>query len=183
MTALIGVLILVLLIMGMVSRKRRIKTWVKEERYEESGHWVDKRPGERGTWGSLDQEMARERGQVVRQGRIVELAELIREYAATHDPSFVNLPEDQNRTFRRYTRDQATQMIVLIEQFSRGKVPTATPATDAVRPEDLKKRILDFAYHHYPALLDLDIDTIRQFDLLADSWSKTVVSALEKWKT
>src|SRR5438128_2425710 len=100
MAALIGVLILILLIMGLVSRKRRIKTWVKEERYEESGNWLDKRPGERGTWGSLDQEMARERGQMVRQGRVVELAGLIRQYAATQDPVFANLPEDQNRTFR-----------------------------------------------------------------------------------
>ena len=183
MTALIGIFILVLLIMGLVSRKRRTKTWIKEERYEESGHWLDKRPGERGTWGSLDQEMARERGQMVWQGRIVELAGLIRQHAARLDPAFGSLPEDQNQTFRSYTRDQATRMIVLIEQVSQGKVPTAAPVTDAGRSEDLKKRILDFAYHHYPALLDLDIDTIRQFDLLAASWSETVVSALEKLKT
>jgi hypothetical protein len=183
MAVLIGVLILVLLIMGLASRKRRTKAWVKEERYEESGNWLDKRPGERGTWGSLDQEMAQERGQLVRRGRAVELAALIRQYAAVHDPGFADLPEDQNRKFRSYTRDQATQMIVTIEQISQGKVPTAAPVTEAAQSGALKKQILDFAYQHYPALLDLDIDTIRQFDLLAGSWSETVIGALEKLKT
>ena len=181
MAALVGILILVLLIAGLVSRKRRSKAWLQEERYEESGNWIDKRSGERGTWGSLDQEMARERGQLVRQGRVVELADLIRQYAAEQVPGFARLPEEQVRAFRSRTRTEAAQMMTTIEQISQGKIPVPMPAAGDFQHSALKKQLLDFAYRYYPALLDLDIDTIRQFDLLTGSWAETSIAGLEKW--
>ncbi|MEO6036902.1 MAG: hypothetical protein ABIQ93_00730 [Saprospiraceae bacterium] len=171
-----------LLIAGLVSRKRRSKAWVREERYEESGNWIDKRSGERGTWGSLDEEMAQERGQVVRQGRVVELAEIIRQYAATQVPGFAALPEEQVRAFRHQTRIEAAKMLATIEQISLGKVPVAATAAGEFLYDALKRQMLDFAYRHYPALLDLDIDTIRQLDRLVGAWAETSMTELEQWK-
>lgn len=167
---LFGVLILVLLAAGLTRRKRSARAWVKEERYEETGHWVDKRPGERGTWGSLDAEMTRDRQQLVRQGRVVELAELLRQYITEHSLSYTTFSEEQIRAFRANTRAQAGQMITNIEQIKDGQPPVAVAAGD-MQHGVLKKQILDFAYRHYPALLELDIDTLRSFDLAAGKWA------------
>jgi len=172
---LFGVLILVLLAAGLTRRKRGARAWVKEERYEETGQWVDKRTGERGTWGSLDAEMTRDRQQLVRQGRVVELAELLRQYMAGHSPSFANLSEEQIMAFRTNTRAQAAQMITNIEQIKNGQPPVAavvaTVSAGDAQHGALKKQMLDFAYRHYPALLELDIDTLRSFDLAVGKWA------------
>ncbi len=183
MGVLIGVLILVLLIAGLVSRKRSAKAWVKEERFEESGNWLDKRAGERGTWGSLDQEMARDRGQVLRQGRVVELAEVIRQYAADNYPGFSALSEEEVRAFRSYTRSEAAQMIASMEQISKGKTPPSVLAAETPRNSVLKKQVLDFAYQAYPSLLDLDLEAIRQFDQFTGAWADTAMNGLPKLKT
>ncbi len=173
---LFGIVILVLLAVGLTRRKRSARAWVKEERHEESGHWIDKRSGERGTWGSLDAEMTQDRQQVVRQGRVVELAELLRAYASAHQPGFANLPEEKVRAFRTYTRNQAAQMIVGMEQIKDGQAPVVVATTEAAQHEVLKKQILDFGYHHYPALLELDIATLRGFDLSVGEWVVRVVA-------
>lgn len=168
---LFGILILVLLAVGLTRRKRSDRTWVKAERYEESGDWLDKRPGERGSWGSLDAEMTQDRRQLVRQGRIVELAELLRAYV------LAGRTEEEVRTFRTYTRTQAAQMIAGIEQVKAGQMPSAAVASaGAAQQEALKKQILDFAYRHYPGLLDLDIDTLRAFDLAVGNWAAGVMT-------
>ena len=182
MGVLIGVLVLGLLIAGLVSRKRSSKAWVKEERFEESGNWLDKRPGERGTWGSLDEEMAHDRHKLVRQGRAVELAEVIRQYAAGQYPELSALPEEETRKFRSFTRAQATQLVTTIEQSSKGKLLPASPVATGQPGGELKKQILDFSYHHFPALLDLDIETIRQFDAIISAWSEKVAAELAGWK-
>ncbi|MEO6758935.1 MAG: hypothetical protein ABIO24_05730 [Saprospiraceae bacterium] len=179
MAALVGILILILLVAGLVKRKRSDKAWVKEERYEESGQWMDKRSGERGTWGSLDAEMAHERGQLVRQGRAGELAELIRDYIAAHAPGLAGLPDEQLQVFRQQTRQEATRLVAAMEKISKGQKPPDVPAMSNAEHAALKKQLLDFAYHHYPPLLDLDIDTIRQFDLLAGAWAETAGRQLE----
>lgn len=175
---LFGLLILVLLAVGLTRRKKSNRAWVKEERYEETGHWVDKRPGERGTWGSLDAEMTRDRQQLVRQGRTVELAELLRAYASAHAPGFAELPEDQVRAFRSYTRTQAGQMIATIEQIRDGQAPAAVTSVADAQNTALKKQILDFAYRQYPALLELDIDALRGFDLVVGEWAEGVMGKL-----
>ncbi len=175
-----GILILVLLIVGLIRRKKSDRAWVQEERYEESGDWIDKRPGERGSRGSLDAEMARDRQQLVRQGRAVELAELLRHYAAENSPGLAGLSEDQVKHFRTYTRTQAGQMITAIEQIRNGQAPAAAPSAGETRHDALKKQILDFAYRHYPALLELDIDLLRQLDQLVGNWAEGVMAEREK---
>jgi len=183
MGVLIGVLILVLLIAGLVSRKRSTKAWVKEERFEESGNWLDKRPGERGTWGSLDEEMSQERGQIVRQGRVVEMAEIIRQYAVETSPVFSGLSAEKLPAFRSHTRHQATQLVNTVEKISKGQLPPVVPADTPLLHSTLQKKTLDFAYQVYPGLLDLDIETIRQFDQYIGFWAATTMTGLEKWST
>ncbi len=172
---LFGVLILVLLAAGLTRRKRSARAWVKEERHEETGHWVDKRPGERGTWGSLDAEMTQDRQQLVRQGRVVELAELLRAYSLAHQPGVGDLSEEQARIFRSYTRKQAAQIIAMMEQLKNGQVPVAITTVVHSPHSALKKQVLDFAYRHYPALLELDIDTLRGFDAVVGQWVEEVM--------
>lgn len=175
---LFGTLVLVLLIVGLVRRKKSDRAWVQEERFEESGDWIDKRAGERGSRGSLDAEMAHDRRQLVRQGRAVELAEVLRLYAAEHVADFASWSEDQVRNFRSYTRSQAGQMIAVIEQIHNGKAPAAAPSTGDAGHDALKKQILDFAYRHYPTLLELDIETLRAFDGVVGNWAEEVVGEM-----
>ena len=177
---LFGTLILALLIVGLVRRKKSDRAWVQEERYEESGNWIDKRPGERGSRGSLDAEMANDRQQLVRQGRAVELAELLRLYAAENDSGFASLSEEQVKKFRTYTRHQAGQMIAAIELIQNGQAPAVAPAAGEARQDALKKQILDFAYRHYPALLELDIETLRAFDVVVGAWAEEVLGEMRR---
>jgi len=62
-------------------------------------------------------------------------------------------------------------MIANIEQIKNGQPPVAAVSAGDAPYEALKKQILNFAYRHYPALLELDIDTLRSFDLAVGKWA------------
>lgn len=161
-----GLFIVAIIILGLIARRRQNKAWVQEERYDESGAWVDKRSGERGTYGSLDAEMELERSQMTRQGQVNDLARLIRDHAFEHFPGFHEMSDAQIKSYSAFTKQQAAQLIDAIGQFTGSRIsdpakqsPVETPYSQA-----LKKKILDFSYRHFPALLDLEIETIKQFD-------------------
>ena len=99
-----GIIVLILIILAVWNRRKADKAWVKEERYEDSGAWIDKRAGERGTYGSLDEEMERERLYVSRQNRINELARIIRDFAFEHVDGFHLRSDAEIKTYAAFAR-------------------------------------------------------------------------------
>jgi hypothetical protein len=165
MEILFGLLILVLLAVALLNRRREKKTWLREERYDESGSWIDKRAGERGTYGSLDAEREAERHTLTRQGRINDLALDIRNFAFEHIPGFHERSTADIKAFTTEARDRANQLFSAIEALKTGQIPeTPDTAPDDPRTQALKKCILHFSYEHYPWLLDQDLEAIQQFD-------------------
>ncbi len=166
MSLLFGLLILILLATGLYLQRRQRKTWVREERYEESGDWLDKRSGERGTYGSLDAQREQERKSLADQGRVHELARLLRDYFFEHYPGFASLNNEQLKAFTTAARNQAGQLFQTANNLQQGQ-PTDSheaPNSEAEHIQPLKKIMLDFSYQAFPGLLDLDLERIKQFD-------------------
>ncbi len=86
MEILFGLVVLALIIMGLRHRKKQDRKWLKEERYDESGAWIDKRAGERGTYGSRDREMEQERHLIRRSGNIEGLIHTIQTHCFEQFP-------------------------------------------------------------------------------------------------
>lgn len=175
-----GLFLIVVLIVALLNRRRQNKAWVQEERYDESGAWMDKRAGERGTYGSLDVEMEAERRDVKRQGQVNELARLIRDYAIEHYPGFHALSDDQIRGYTSFAKTQVAPFVAMAEQMLTGYKPNAgaQPPSEMPHAQAVKKLMLDFSYRHYPALLDLEIEAIRNFDRYAGGISNVLIEKI-----
>ncbi|MEZ4942773.1 MAG: hypothetical protein R3D58_18005 [Saprospiraceae bacterium] len=171
MSILFGLLVLILLAAGLYLQRRQRKTWIKDERYEESGDWLDKRSGERGTYGSLDARREQERKTLADQGRTHELARLLRDYFFEHYPGFARLNNDQLKAFTTAARNQASQLFQTAASLLDGQTvsPHETPDPEAEHIQPLKKIMLEFSYQAFPALLDLDLEQIKQLDRFAAS--------------
>ena len=114
-----GLFVLVILIVALLNRRKQNKAWVQEERHDESGAWVDKRAGERGTYGSLDAEMEQERRKLKRQGQVTELSRLIRDYAFEHYPGFHSLSDAQIKAYSTFVKNQVAQWLAVVEQLPK----------------------------------------------------------------
>jgi hypothetical protein len=146
---------LALLAAGLYQQRKMKKGWLEEERYYESGDWIDKRAGERGTFGSLDREREQERKAVARQTRIRELAEFLRD-----------LPGAQTAQNSAFFKDKAVAITVLVEKWLAGEKPVPTPPSVALdeQAQTRKKQVLQHLFQQYPKLLDLDVDDIKRLD-------------------
>jgi hypothetical protein len=146
---------LALLAAGLYHRKKMKEEWLKEERYYESGDWIDKRAGERGTFGSLDREREQERKAIARQTRIQELAQLLHEH-----------PGAQTKQAAASFKEKAVAITVLAEKWLAGEKPTPTSPSVAVdeQAQARKKQVLQYLFQQYPGLLDLDVEDIKLLD-------------------
>lgn len=180
-----GLFVVVVLVIGLLNRRKSNKAWVKEERYDESGAWIDKRTGERGTYGSLDVEREQERRELVQQGRILELSRRIRDYAFEHYPGFHTLSDAQIRDYNTFLKKQVAALPSVITQMLDGTFPGAEAKTpgENTHIQAVKKLILDFAYAEYPALLDMEIEALKQLDRFAEAQSGALVSKIEEMKS
>ncbi len=181
---LFGFVVLVLLVWGLRGRKKQNKEWVKEERYEESGAWLDKRTGERGTYGSLDEEMEQERKGQAKRLKINELAHIVRSYCFAEYPGFGALSDVQTKACLAFVKTQAVALVAVIEKMTEGDEtnipePAATAETQGAA---LKKRVLDFSFDHFPKLLDLEIEVIKKFDRVAGAMADAIVTEIERQK-
>ncbi|MEQ1745510.1 MAG: hypothetical protein ABMA02_08795 [Saprospiraceae bacterium] len=181
MQFLFGFLILALLAAALLLRRRQKKVWLHEERHEESGTWIDKRSGERGTYGSLDAERDAERHAITRQGRINDLTLDIRNYAFEHFPGFHARSDAGIRDFTAFVRSEIGRVFAAAEAMLTGDIPEASPVANNDDPHAhaLKKRLLDFVYEQCPKLLDLDLDAIRQFDRFVGIVSATLAGKMQ----
>ena len=179
-----GLVVLALLIWGLLNRKKDEKKWLEEERYEESGAWVDKRSGERGTYGSLDEQRENDRRDLKRQSAAGELTRLVQAFCFERYSGYHDLSDAQIKAHLALTKRLANALVAQAEQLvSRGTFggeEPAGPAGEEPARRELKKKILDFFYERYPALLDLDLALIRKFDLLAGEMAGAVLSGVEQ---
>ena len=164
-----GLLILVLIVLGLRNRKKEKKEWVKEERYDESGAWMDKRPGERGTYGSLDEEMDANRIYIAKQSKVSELALAVQSFCFAQHPDYQALSTEKLKSHLAFCKSEIDVFFDQIEALTNGKT---VPISTAALPSDdlllaLKKRLLDFSFERFPKLLDLEIEAIQKADLAA----------------
>lgn len=177
MGILFGLLVITLLAWGLWSRKKQRVSWTKEERYEESGAWLDKRAGERGTFGSLDAEMEQERGHLRLQADAAELSRIIRAYCFVEYPGFSSLAEEPTRKCLNLIKIQAATIIATIEKvLETSAVPDlpSQPSADEQHTLTLKKKVLEFSFDRFPKLLDLEIETIKKFD----AWTTHILAVI-----
>lgn len=177
-----GLMVLALIILGLRNRKKRNKTWLKEERFEESGDWIDKRSGERGTYGSLDEEMDSNRLSIARQSKISGLVQEIQARCFTHYPEYSDLSEEQLKSHSASCKSTVAGLFDQIEKLLRGHDPVIE---DNLLPQDalqtgLQKILLNYAYKHFPKLLDLEIGQIQRFDLLTQALASRMLSEIGK---
>ncbi len=162
-----GLLVLVLILLGLRNRKKEKKEWVREEHFEESGVWIDKRSGERGTYGSLDEEMEANRHFIANQGKISELALAVQSFCFAQHPDFQSLSDPKIKQHLRFCKSEIAGLFELAENMLKGQVAGVT-APDFVPNElnsALKKQVLNFVFERFPRLLDLEIELIQKFDL------------------
>ncbi|MDO8365953.1 MAG: hypothetical protein Q7T20_04085 [Saprospiraceae bacterium] len=179
-----GLLVLALIILGLRNRKKEKKVWIKEERYEDSGDWIDKRSGERGTYGSLDEEMEAKRLHLAKQGKISALAQSIQTYLFEQHADFQGLTDDNIKTHLAFCKSEISALFEKIDQLIAGRVISMAAVTflpSAFRSA-LKKLILDFSFERFPMLLDLEIEEIKKFDLLAEQLANKVLLEVERLK-
>lgn len=184
MTILFGVLVLALLVLGLQNRKKERKKWVKEERFEESGDWLDKRSGERGTYGSLDDEMEANRKYIAQQSKISELALAVQSVLFEQSADFQTLHETQIKQHLLFCKSEFLALFQNYDRFIAGEHPAISKVNlpeHALRPV-LKKMILDFSFERFPKLLDLEIDRIQQIDQMADQVASKILSEPGKIK-
>lgn len=172
-----GLFILAILLIALYNRRKENKAWVQEERNEESGDWIDKRAGERGTYGSLDAEREAERHTLTRQGRINDLALDVRNFAFEHLPGFAESSDEQLRVFTALARERVGALFNTMDALKKGQPPVTPESPVAEHPQGpaLKKMILDACYKNVPALLELDLDLIRQFDGYVGNLANTML--------
>jgi len=181
MEILFGVIVLALLIFGLRARKKQDAAWLQEERHDESGAWMDKRSGERGTFGSLDDEMETERQKLSRQGKIAELTRLVRAYFFEQHPDFHSLRDAQIKEHIAFSKAKIATFGDTVESALNGSLPDFPEiATQDAHHVALKKIILDFSFGNFPNLLDLEIDVIRKFDRAAEHLADALLREAER---
>lgn len=180
MTILFALLILLLLIVGLLNRKKSKKEWVKEERYEESGNWIDKRSGERGTYGSLDEEMEANRLYISKQRKINESAQAVQGVLFKQHPNYQELSLEKQKTHHSYCKTEIAGLFDRIELLKQGKFQQAEAPIlppHAIRTL-LKKQILAFSFEAFPELLDLEIEEIKKLDNAADQIAERILAKI-----
>lgn len=184
MEILFGLIVLALIILGLRHRKKQDRKWVQEERYDESGAWIDKRAGERGTYGSRDREMEQERKRTSRSGKIEGLASLMQNHCFGQYPGLFSPGDASTKRWLVFNREKAAAFVDMIGRLLEGRTPEMPdlPAQNDAGRDALKKKILNHAYEQFPELLDLDLDVIKQFDRMAGQLADTMLGLTEKYE-
>lgn len=177
-----GLLVLALLILGLRSRRKSNKAWVKEERYEESGDWLDKRSGERGTYGSLDEEMEANRAHIAQQGKISATALAIQSICFAQVAGFQDFDQKKITQHLAFCKSETKALFEQVDVLLRGQtigVAERDLPPDALR-DTVKKRVLDDCFVHFPRILDLEIEQIQWLDRAAAQLSERVLNETKR---
>jgi hypothetical protein len=168
------------LVWGLVNRKKRKTAWINEERFEESGSWIDKRSGERGTYGSLDDEMEANRQHISLQSKVSELAQSIQSEMSKQLPEFQTKTHDDLKRHFSLIKSELLDFFVQCQGLLKGKSVRQIPKNHALNPlaTHLKKSVLNYSYQHFPELLQLDIKILKQLDDDCEIMCNRILSGL-----
>lgn len=182
MEILFGLLVLGLLALGIWNRKKSKSEWIKAERYDESGDWIDKRSGERGTFGSLDEEMESNRKYIAKQAKISELALLVQRYCLEQVLGYQQLEPEKAKRFFAFCKSEADWLFGHVENLTRDQ-PSSISKMDYPPSEHrdrLKKQVLDYSFEHFPQLLELEIEQVKKFDHSAEQLSERTLQEINR---
>ncbi|MFN0213709.1 MAG: hypothetical protein ACKVT2_05585 [Saprospiraceae bacterium] len=177
-----GLIVLALIVLGLINRKKEKKVWVEAERFEESGNWIDKRSGERGTYGSLDDEMEAGRRYIANKSKISILAQAIQSFLFLNHPGFSKLENEKIKHHLSFCKSEVQGLLEHISMLESGQVISLEPfdIPDNDLRTALKKQVLDLSFEHFPRLLDLEIEEIKRFDLATEVLASRVLSEIER---
>lgn len=180
MEILFGIVILALLIWGLMNRKKDRREWIKEERYEESGAWLDKRSGERGTYGSLDEEMESNRKWISLQGKATELSRILQTTIAAQLDDYQKLGTDQKKRYADWLKSETSKLLGRLEELKAGKSSLHDLPESSLHPlaVPLNKQVLEYCYAQFPELLQLDIENLKRWDQTCQHWCHRILSKL-----
>lgn len=177
MEILFGLLVIVLLVLGLRTRKKRSHAWKAEERFEESGDWIDKRTGERGTYGSLDDEMEANRQYIARKAKISALSMAVQRTLFAELPAYAQLEKAALSEDLALIKREIGRVFVQIHEAESGlplELSNATFVDDAFK-QQIKKQILDFCFESFPYLLDWEISEIQKLDKICAHCASLIV--------
>ena len=162
---------------GLLNRKKSKKDWIKEERYEESGNWIDKRSGERGTYGSLDEEMEANRLYISRQRKISETTQAVQGILFTQHPYYQDLSIENQKKHHSFFKAEIADLFDRVESLKPGKplLPEAPILPANELRTLLKKQILAYSFEAFPELLDLEIEEIKKLYDFADQIAERIL--------
>lgn len=180
MEILFGIVILALLIWGLMNRKKERREWIKEERYEESGNWIDKRSGERGTYGSLDEEMESNRKWISIQGKANELARMLQSTISTQIIEYQEFDPEKQKQYVDWLKTETSKLFRHMEELKAGKYTQPDHPASNLHPlaVPLKKQVLDYCYAQFPEMLQLDIEVLKSWDQTCHHWCGKILSKL-----
>jgi hypothetical protein len=172
--------VFLMVILGIALYRRRLdrRTWVRAERREERGDWLDKRRGERGTYGSLDDEMELARQSVARQGRTMEWVRLIRDYLFEHHNGFHRLSDEQLRTWSAIQKTAAVHALDIVDRYRGGKSMPPPPIDPSADSGTMALKMLDFLYREYPDLLEREVEQLKELDAWTRFWAAESIGRL-----
>jgi hypothetical protein len=174
-----GIAILILLILGLRLRKKEAKEWTKEDLKDEGGEWIERRSGDRGTYGSFDRANEAARQEIHHQAQINELALLFRTWFFDHYPGYHQLDEKTLREHTLYCKSEAYLYIGMIDNMLKGVMPAPLDPLPANGNKHFAELILHYIYDSFPALLDMEIEDIRSLDVQTLALAKRLEGYLE----
>jgi len=182
MEILFGLLVIGLLVLGIWNRKKSKRAWLEAERYDDSGVWIDKRSGERGTFGSLDEEMESNRKYIAKQARVSELARIVQNFCFEQVPNYQQLTPEKAKRFFAFCKSEADWLIGHVENLTRdqpGNISKIDYQQSELR-DNLKKHVLNYSFEHFPQLLEIEIEQVKKFDHCAEQLSERTLQEIER---
>ena len=179
MEILFGLLVIVLLVVGLRARKKSRHEWKKEERFEERGDWIDKRSGERGTYGSLDDEMESNRQYIAQKAKVSELSMAVQRSLYAEKEAYNIL---EKKALTQHLDGIKREIGHLFAQIQAAQSGLPLPVPNSLRLQDaltgrIKKQILDFCFETFPYLLDWEIADIQKLDQICDFTAHSILTA------
>lgn len=174
-----GLVVLALLALGLMRRKKETTVWKAEERYEESGQWIDKRPGERGAYGSLDDEMEANRQYIALQGKITALADLAQTFCFSHLENYASRSDTALKKHRDTCKSAASWLFEyagMLQKERETRLEEDNPENTGLLA-DLRKKTLGHLYTDFPQLLELDLEKIRLLDHAAGIFARRILNS------
>ena len=178
MEILFGLLVIVLLVLGLRGRKKSRQEWKKEERFDESGDWIDKRGGERGTYGSLDNEMESNRQYIAQKAKESALSMAIQRSLYAEQSTYSQLDKAAIKKDLDGIKLLIGHLIAQIQATQSGMALPISPIREIEHDlvGKIKKQILDFCLENFPFLLDWEISDIQNLDQICGETADKIVT-------